>query len=284
MVSCFCSCKKASSCSVGHNNQDKLENPKNRTPASAKYTKEDFLNNDKVLHRFVLPGWSQSSQTCRLPRRPLRSIKITSIHTVSTTDFNRTLFAASFLFVGTSTSIRKTRQPKIPCLGLSSRLFFKRVWVIQRLPCIPSGVALDKTLSTSGRKFKIRRLTSSSIHLYQVWYWQGSRRVRPHSIFLRRTQALGQGPEAITQERARQLGRISQKIRLIASNLSPSSEKWISVVHKVIVSPILLWPYSRPPLLRILETSPPPPPKRLSTSPHTCCFHIPRGPTTAVWH
>ena len=37
----------------------------------------------------------------------------------------------------------------------------------QGLPCISPGVALGKTPSTNGRKFKIGRLTSSPIHPYQ---------------------------------------------------------------------------------------------------------------------
>ena len=74
---------------------------------------------------------------------------------------NRTLFAASFFSVGTSTSVGRTRHPKLPCLGLSSRLSFERVWVTQRLPCISPGVALDKTPSTSKWKLTIGRLTSS---------------------------------------------------------------------------------------------------------------------------
>ena len=63
-------------------------------------------------------------------------------------------------FVGTSSSVGRTRQSKIPCLGLSSSFLFERVWVTQGLPCIPPGVALDKTPSTSKWKFTIGRLTS----------------------------------------------------------------------------------------------------------------------------
>ena len=101
-------------------------------------------------------------------------------------------FMVGSAFVGTNTSVGGTRQSKIPCLGSRSRLFFERVWVTQKLPCIPPGVTLDKPPSTSGRKFRIGRLTSSPIHPYQVWYWRGPRRVQPHSVFLRKTQALAQ--------------------------------------------------------------------------------------------
>ena len=102
-------------------------------------------------------------------------------------------FVVGSTFVGTSTSVR-TRQSKISCLGLSSRFLIERVWVTQGLPCIPPGVALDKTPST-------------------IWYWRGLKRVRPHLFFLKRTQALGQGPDETSSERARQLGCISQKKR-----------------------------------------------------------------------
>ena len=72
-------------------------------------------------------------------------------------------FAIGSTFVGTSTSVG-TRQPKLPCLGLSSRLSFERVWESQGLPRIRPGVASDKTPSTSGRKFTIGRLTSSILN------------------------------------------------------------------------------------------------------------------------
>ena len=46
----------------------------------------------------------------------------------------------------------------------SSRLSYKRVRVTHGLSCIPPGVALDKTPSTSKKKFSIRRLTSSILN------------------------------------------------------------------------------------------------------------------------
>ena len=83
-------------------------------------------------------------------------------------------------FVSTCISIGN-KQSKIPCLGLSSRLcqnqavkdllpwiefkaFLKRVWVTQKLLCIPLGVVLDKTPRTSKRKFAIGRLTLSILN------------------------------------------------------------------------------------------------------------------------
>ena len=71
-------------------------------------------------------------------------------------------------FIGTNSSVGRTRQSKTSCLGLSSRFLFERVWVTQGLPCILLGVALDKTPSISGKKFRMGRLTSSPIHPYQV--------------------------------------------------------------------------------------------------------------------
>ena len=46
----------------------------------------------------------------------------------------------------------------------NSKLSYKRVRVTQGLPCIPPGVALDKTPSTSKWKFTIGRLTSSILN------------------------------------------------------------------------------------------------------------------------
>ena len=86
------------------------------------------------------------------------------------------------------------------------------------------------------------------------------------------------------------------KKRSIVSNLPPSSEKWISVAHEVIVQLILPWPCSRPQLLETLETISlrrlRPKPcrfgvlgmsflKRPNTSPYTPRIHIPRGPRMA---
>ena len=73
-------------------------------------------------------------------------------------------FAVGSAFVGTSTSVG-TRQPKLPCLGLCSRLSFERVWVTQGLSWTQPGVALDETPNTSKRKFRIGRLTSSTSNL-----------------------------------------------------------------------------------------------------------------------
>ena len=160
-------------------------------------------DNDKVLYGFILPGSSQSSQT----QRPSRSAKIISLPPLPLAPTAPPLRLYSFVigsaFVSTSTSVGRTRQSKLPCLGSSSKLSFKGVLVTQELLWRISGVELSKILSTSGRKFKIGRLTLSPIHLHQVWYWRGSRRVPPHSILLRRTQALGQGPDGTTRERDR---------------------------------------------------------------------------------
>ena len=89
------------------------------------------------------------------------------------------------------------------------------------------------------------------------------------------------------------MGRTRRRKQLIASNLSLSSEQWISIVHKIIAPLTLLWPSPRPSPLRILETTPSKIPNpqpcrlgiletsrprklKLSTSPHSL-RHISRG-------
>ena len=163
------------------------------TAASVRYTEEDLQTMTSSAW-FVLSDSSQSSQT----NRPMRSVKITSIHTAGATCSNNTPFASIFFvvesaFIGTSSSVGRTRQSITSCLGLSLRFFFERVWVTQGLLCIPPGVALDKTSSIRGRKFRMGRLTSFPIYPYQVWYWQGPRRAQTHLILSRKTQALAQG-------------------------------------------------------------------------------------------
>ena len=150
-------------------------------------------NNDKVLHKLVSLGWSQLSRT----RRPIRSVKITSIHTAGATCSNYTPFASIFFvvrstFIDTSSSVGRTKQSKTSYLELSSRFLFERVWVTQELLCIPSKVILDKTPNISGRKFRMGCLTSSLIYPYQVWYWRGPRKAQPHLISSKKTQALAQ--------------------------------------------------------------------------------------------
>ena len=110
------------------------------------------LDDDKVLHGFFPPG-----------PRPTRSVRIISILPV--------FFVPQVersAFIDSSSSVKKTRLSKTSCLELSSRFLFERVWVTQRLPCIPPGVALDKTPSIRRGKFRMGHLTSSLIHPYQV--------------------------------------------------------------------------------------------------------------------
>ena len=73
-------------------------------------------------------------------------------------------FVTGSAFVGTSTSVGTRPKEWPPCLGLSSRLSFERVWVTQGFLCTPPGVVLDKTPRTSKRKFAIGRLTSSILN------------------------------------------------------------------------------------------------------------------------
>ena len=157
------------------------------------YTKEDF----QTITKFCINLFLQVEASCRPLRRPSSSTKIMSIPpaplTPTISHLQLCSSAVGSAFVGTSSSIRRTRQSKILCLGLSSSFLFERVWVTQGLPCIPPGVILDKTPSTSsGRKSKIGCLTSSLIYSYHVWYWRGPRRVQHHLIFSKKTQALVQ--------------------------------------------------------------------------------------------
>ena len=103
-----------------------------------------------------------------------QSLRITSIHIVSTTGFNCIITALSFLHQHK----RWNQADKAPLPWVESKLFFKKIWSTQELPFIPHGVTLDKTSSTSSkRKFKIK--------------------AQPHSIFSRRTSAFGQSLDGI---------------------------------------------------------------------------------------
>ena len=66
-------------------------------------------------------------------------------------------------FVSISINVT-TRWLKLLCLGLSLKLFFKRVWVTQRLLCISPRVILYKTPRTSKKKFAIGRFISSILN------------------------------------------------------------------------------------------------------------------------
>ena len=176
-----------------HSNLDELGDLKERTLASAKYTEKDL----QTITKFCIDLFFQDEASCRPMRRPLSSARIMSIPpaalipTVSHLQLRPSVVGSAF--VGTSSSIGRTRQSKILYLGLSSSFLFERVWMTQGLPCIPPGVTLNKTPNTSsGRKFKIGHLTSSPIYPYYVWYWWGPRRVQPHLILSRKTQALAQ--------------------------------------------------------------------------------------------
>ena len=72
-------------------------------------------------------------------------------------------FVVGSAFVGASISVA-TRQLKLLCLGLSSTLFFERVWVTQGLLCTSPRVVLDKTPRTSKQKFAIGRFTLSILN------------------------------------------------------------------------------------------------------------------------
>ena len=201
------------------------------------------------------------------------------MHIDSATNFNHTLFAALFHFVGTSTNVGRTRQLNIPCLGSSSKLSFEGVLVTQGLVYIPPGVALDKT--PSGRKFTIGRLTSSILNPSSLMLTELQKSPTSFDSFEKDVSLWSE-----SREKELDCWETSVKMQLMLRQRPAykSSKNWISVTHKVIIQLILPWPCSRPQLLRVLEMSPPPTPKRLwlSTSPHTPCIHIRRSPTIAV--
>ena len=78
-------------------------------------------NNDEVLYRLVSPSWSQSSRIYRLTR----SLKITSIHTVSANDFNRTVIALTSLYQHK----RQNRAVEAPLPWIKYKLSFRKVMV-----------------------------------------------------------------------------------------------------------------------------------------------------------
>ena len=115
--------------------------------------------------------------------------------------------SSSSTFVGTSISI-ETRQPKLLCLELSSRLSFERVWETQGLPCIQSGVALNKTPCISEKKFTIRCLTLSILNLSSLMLTKLQKSPTSFDFFKKDSNP---GSDRITQEGARQLGHISRR-------------------------------------------------------------------------
>ena len=143
-------------------------------------------------------------------------MKITLIYTAGVTSSNHTPFATLFFVVGlalagTSTSVA-TRQLKLPCLGLSSRLFFKRVWVTQGLLCIPPGVAFNKT--PNGRKFTIGRLTLSILN--------------PSSLMLTELQ---KSPTSFDS--------FEKDVSLWSEQCERKLDSWDALVKKLIESPLL---------------------------------------------
>ena len=139
------------------------------------------------------------------------------------------IVSSSSTFVGTSTSVG-TRQPKLLCLGLSSRLSFERVWETQGLLCIEPGVALDKTPCISERKFTIGRLTLSILNLSSLMLIKLQKSPTSFDSFEKDSSP---GSDRTTRERTRQLGRIGQKKkRSITSSPLLSSERWISVTPR----------------------------------------------------
>ena len=116
----------------------------------------------KLCMDLSLQGQGSCPGTRAPPRKSLRSTRIMLPVAPLTPTVSHLQFCSSAVgstFVGTSISV-KARQWLLR-LGLSSRLSLERVWGTQGLPCIPPGVALDKTPSTSsGRKFRMKSPTS----------------------------------------------------------------------------------------------------------------------------
>ena len=101
-------------------------------------------DNDKVLYRFLPSIWSQLPWTCRPPKRLLRSARIMVILPAPLAPITPPLrlhfFVVGSAFVGISINVGRTRQSKIFCLELSSKLSFKGVLVTQGLLWILFGV------------------------------------------------------------------------------------------------------------------------------------------------
>ena len=152
-----------------------LETPPNKGPHPKQYIKSSPHHSFRQVHRrrssdndkFYMDLFLQAQANHPKPagqrkiRRSLRYIQPAPL--VPTVPRLRLCsFVMGSVFISTSTSFKRTRPKKwLSCLGLSSKFLFKKVWVTQGLPCIPPGVALDKTPSTSKWKFTIGRLTSS---------------------------------------------------------------------------------------------------------------------------
>lgn len=82
-------------------------------------------NNDKNLHRLVFSSWSQLPQNNKLLKRPLKSLKITLIHIVSTTGFNHIITALSSLHQHK----HQNQVAEASLLWIKFKLFFGRVLV-----------------------------------------------------------------------------------------------------------------------------------------------------------
>ena len=119
------------------------------------------------MTKFCMDLFSQAQASCPEPAGQREGPQNREDHfdTAGTTGINRTPFAASFLRnrISFCWHLHKRRNQAIkdPLPWVEFKAFLERVWVTQELLYIPSGVALDKTLSTSGKKWSIGRPTSS---------------------------------------------------------------------------------------------------------------------------
>ena len=122
---------------------------------------------------------------------------------------------------------------KDPLPWVEFKVSLQRVWVTQGLVYIPPGVALDKT--PSGRKFTIGRLTSSILNPLSLMLTELQKSPISFDFFEKDVSLWSE-----SREKELDYWDTSVKMQLMlrqrpAFNLSPSSEKWISVTHEVIV-------------------------------------------------
>ena len=140
-------------------------------------------------------------------------------------------FVVGSAFVGTIISVRRTRQSKIPCLGLSLELSFKGVLVTQGLLRILSG-------AEDVYNWAFHLISNPSLSSLILTGFQKS----PTSFdFFEKDSSLRSRPRWNNAERNLTVGMHCSKKQLIASNLPPSSEKWISVVHETQIQALSTW-------------------------------------------
>ena len=165
-------------------------------------------DDDNVLHEFFPSGSSQSSRTCK-PTRSMKIISIPPVPLASTVPrLQLRFFVIESAFVGTNAHVEA--KTWLLCFGSSSRLLYKRVLVTQGVSYISPAVTLDKTPSTSKKKFSIGRLTSS-ISITKLMLTELQKSPTSFDSFEKDSSPGSDGTTSLkTRVGARQLGRIGQ--------------------------------------------------------------------------